>query len=236
MIKEVALKAGIEMHWYNPAQSADARFYRQLIYHGVDTVLDVGANVGGYATYIRHLGFKGNILSFEPLSTAHGKLTQVATGDPKWHVLPRMVLGNSDGEITINIAGNSTSSSVLPMNNLHKNAAPQSVYIGDEKVPIQRLDDITHPAVSIAESIFLKIDTQGYEMPVLEGSVQLLKQIRGVQVELSLAPLYAGQQLYRDVIEWLFDHGFEMWNIIPGFTDQNSGRMLQFDGVFFKQI
>lgn len=233
-IKELALKAGVEVNWYNPAQSDIARLFKLLETHKIDTILDVGANDGGYGKMLRRGGYIGAILSFEPLANAHAKLMQSAEGDAAWAVAPRMAIGSSNGEIEINIAGNSTSSSILPMQSLHESAAPQSRYVGTEKVPLKRLDGVAHTVIEKSRNLLLKIDTQGYEMPVLEGAEALLSSVHGIQLELSLVPLYEGQVLYKEMIDWLSVQGFELWSVMPGFVDQASGRMLQMDGVFFR--
>lgn len=233
-IKELALKAGVEVSWYNPAQSDTARLLKLLETHMIDTVLDVGANNGGYGKMLRKGGYAGALLSFEPLAEAHRELTLAAMGDAAWQVAPRMALGSSSGEIEINIAGNSTSSSILPMQACHETAAPQSRYVGSEKVPLARLDNIKHPFVKRGKNVLVKIDTQGYEMPVLLGAEALLPSVLGIQLELSLVPLYEGQVLYREMIDWLEGKGFELWSVMPGFVDPGSGRMLQMDGVFFR--
>ncbi len=233
-IKELALKAGVEVNWYNPAQSDIARLFRLLETHRIETILDVGANDGGYGKMLRRGGYGGAIVSFEPLADAHERLVQAANGDAAWQVAPRMAIGASNDEIQINVAGNSTSSSILPMRALHESAAPQSRYVGTEKVPLNRLDSVAHPFIEEGRNLLLKIDTQGYEMPVLEGAESLLPRVCGIQLELSLVPLYEGQMLYREVIDWIAGKGFELWSITPGFVDQNSGRMLQMDGVFFR--
>ncbi len=59
-------------------------------------------------------------------------LSEAAGRDPKWHVNPRCAIGDYDGEIEINISGNSVSSSVLPMMESHSSAAEGSAYVGVE--------------------------------------------------------------------------------------------------------
>ncbi|WP_018078845.1 FkbM family methyltransferase [Thiobacillus denitrificans] len=233
-IKELALKAGVEVNWYNPAQSDIARLFKLFETHKIDTILDVGANDGGYGKMLRQGGYTGAILSFEPLAEAHGKLVDAAAGDTAWQIASRMAIGASAGEIEINVAGNSTSSSILPMQSSHESAAPQSRYVGTEKVPLNRLDGVIHPFIEQSRKLLLKVDTQGYEMPVLEGAESLLPRVHGIQLELSLVPLYEGQVLYKAMIEWLAARGFELWSVMPGFVNQSSGRMLQMDGVFFR--
>jgi FkbM family methyltransferase len=233
-VKAVAKAFGVDLRRYNARQSDEARFFFQLANHGVDLVIDVGANDGGYGRALRRGGYTGSILSFEPLTDAHGRLQRLASADSKWYVAPRMALGSEQLEHRINIAGNSRSSSMLSMDRRHVSAAPESRYVGTETVTVCRLDDVDHDVVGRAVVPFLKIDTQGFEMPVLEGATRMLERAVGVQLELSLTRLYEGQVLYEDIIKWLDDRGFCLWNVIPGFVDPTNGRLLQMDGVFFR--
>jgi FkbM family methyltransferase len=223
---------GIELNRYTPAQSSDARLCRLLARLGVDCVADVGANDGGFARGLRAAGYSGDIVSFEPLQEAHSRLTRAAAGDARWHVMSRMALGDSDGIVQVNIAGNSTSSSILPMRAAHRDAAPASQYVGAENVDLRRLDALSHPALDRARAVHLKVDTQGFEMPVLLGATGLLPRVCSMQLELSLVSLYEGQALYRSVIDWVAEKGFELCGVVPGFVDERSGRMLQMDGLF----
>lgn len=234
-LKQLALHAGLEVRRYNAVESPDARLGRQVALQGIDLVLDVGANDGGYGRLLRSLGYGGDILSFEPLSDAHAALERAVAHDRRWFVAPRMALGEEEGQVSINVAGNSASSSLLPMGELHAQAAPTSRYLRQESVPLARLDSLKHEALERSSAVLLKVDTQGYEMPVLRGAGRLLQTVvRGVQVELSVTPLYQGAADYRAVIDWLAGEGFELWNVLPGFVDPRNGRMLQFDGVFFR--
>jgi len=239
-LKLAARHFGLDVHRYNPVESAEARLFALLRTHGIETVIDVGANDGGYGSLLRGGGYEGAILSFEPLEAEHARLSEAARADPtgRWFVHPRAALGAEHGEIEIHVAGNSASSSILPMLETHAKAAPESRYVGVQKVPVRRLDEVRHEVLDRALSgpgrILLKIDTQGYEMPVLRGAEKLLRHIAGVQLELSVTPLYEGQVLCVDMMAWLRERGFELWNLIPGFIDPGSGRMLQFDGVFFR--
>ena len=200
----------------------------------IDLVLDVGANTGQFASDIRHCGYTGRIVSFEPLSSAYGELLQASAGDAMWEVYPRCALGERDGEAEINIAGNSESSSMLPMLESHRSAAPQSAYQGKEIVKIKTLDEVAGQYLKNARAPFLKIDTQGFEWHVLDGARATMPHIKGILVELSLVPLYEGQHLWREVIDRLEAEGFTLWAFKPVFSDQISGRTLQVDGIFYR--
>jgi len=234
-IRALARKFGIEVNRYNTAQSKAARVGVQLAYHGVDCVLDVGANDGGYGRFIRSAGFEGNIVSFEPQADAHQKLILASHADPAWYIAPRMALGDTETELEINVAGNSTSSSLLRMLPYHIESAPVSKYIGREKVAVRRLDALDDSIINASQRIYLKIDTQGYEKPVLLGAKGIMDKVVGIQLEMSVIPLYEGQALFQELLTWMDDAGFEMWGVAPGFMNQTTGRMLQFDGVFFRK-
>jgi FkbM family methyltransferase len=200
----------------------------------IDLILDVGANQGQFASEIRQCGYAGRIVSFEPLSQAHGELLQSCAKDRLWDAYPRCALGDHDGEVEINIAGNSQSSSILLMLEAHRSAAPESAYEGKEIAPIKTLDAVAGHYLKDAKAPFLKIDTQGFEWMVLDGARDTLPQIKGILVELSLVPLYGGQHLWREVIDRLEAEGFTLWALTPGFSDQISGRSLQVDGIFYR--
>ena len=204
--------------------------------NSVDVVIDVGANEGQYARLMRELGFGGRIISFEPLTIAHERLSLAARNDPSWTVAPRMALGDHEGEICLNVASNGgASSSVFPMLETHERAAPDVRYIGSEVVPISRLDSVAKTFFGDKKNnVFLKVDVQGYELQVLEGASNLLDQIVGAQLEVTFVPLYDGQALLPAVSDYMLRKGFEVWGIIPVLLDDSSGRMLQADVIFFR--
>lgn len=227
-------KMGVDLHRYDASQSASARMSRLLATHNVDVVLDVGANDGGYARELRDGGYRGRIVSFEPLIDVNQRLAAKAERDPLWTVVAPMALGASEGESIINVAGNSASSSLLDMKSAHVEAAPQSRFIGRQKVTVKRLDQVAPQFVGDAAAVYLKIDTQGFEYEVLQGATELLPHVVGIQLELSLVPLYEGQKLFREMLDDLSRRGFELCSVFPGFTDPRSAHMLQMDGVFFR--
>ncbi len=75
---------------------------------------------------------------------------------------------------------------------------------------------------------------QGFEKQVIEGSFQILPLVKGIQIEMSLVPLYDQQILFEDMIEFMRQLGYELYTIIPNFADKHTGRLLQIDGIFFK--
>lgn len=232
--RAAARRLGLEVHRHDRMQVPALRLAGLLRRLGIDLVVDVGANDGGFVRELRAAGHAGAVLSFEPLAAAYQQLTRAAAGDTAWQVAPRCALGANTGVATLHVAGNSVSSSLLPMLPAHLEAAPESLEIDNETVTVQRLDDIRLPLLDAAQRLFIKIDTQGFELPVLLGAGRTLERCVAMQLELSLLPLYQGQALWQEVIRWLGEHSFEAWDLVGGFRDPADGRLLQFDGVFVR--
>jgi FkbM family methyltransferase len=234
VVKRVIHQLGFDLVRYEPSSSESAQLMAMLKEHDINLIFDVGANTGQFGKYLRYAGYEGRIVSFEPLATAYEKLLIESSNDPLWEIHPRTAIGDEDGELEIHVAGNSQSSSALKMLDAHAKAAPDSVYIGNEKVPLTRFDSLASQYFKEDSIPFIKIDTQGYEDKVLVGAVESLKKFVGIQLELSLIPLYEGQLLHDDLTKKIGEFDFELWAMSPVFSDPKTGRLLQIDATFFK--
>ncbi len=210
------------------------RRIKMLKHFNIDLIIDVGANKGEYTLELIELGYKGSIVSIEPLSVVYQLLELKSKKYKFWNTL-KIALGDFDGETEINVAGNINSSSLLDMLPNHINSSPNSKYIRKEKIVIRKLDSIFSSIVNTGNRVFIKIDVQGYERQLLTGAVNSLNDIVGIQVEMSLEPLYDGSILFEELIEFLEGKGFQLYSIENGFSDPETGKLLQIDGIFFKK-
>ena len=234
LIKSFIHKAGFDLHRISTDSNSAFQLIKGLERFEVDLVFDIGANIGQFASELRTSGYKGRMVSFEPLSLSHQKLTETATRDTGWTIYRRTAIGDTDGEVEINISGNSVSSSILPMLDSHFSAAKGSAFVGSETAPIYRLDSVATNYIQDSHSYFIKIDTQGFEWQVLDGAHETLAKAQGLLCELSLIPLYEGQRLWMEMLQRIEAEGFTLWSIQKGFTDPRDGRTLQIDAIFFR--
>ncbi|HKC26615.1 MAG TPA: FkbM family methyltransferase [Jatrophihabitans sp.] len=210
-----------------------ARVAATLAHHGLTTVLDVGANIGQYASALRACGYRGAIVSCEPLSDAFAHLRRRAEHDTGWETLNTAV-GDRTGTADINVSANSFSSSLLTMTHAHTSAAPGSETVATEPVPLTTVAEIVKERGLDPSRTLLKIDTQGYEAPVLDGAGSLVGELAAISLELSFVALYEGQQLFDDLVARLRESGYVLYAIEGGFGDRRTGRMLQCDGLFVR--
>lgn len=231
-LRAMARIAGLEVQPFRAHADQYLQIRHAISKWDVHLVCDVGANTGQFGVMMRRNGYRGDILSFEPLANAHAALKHTAAADPNWTIGPRVAIGDRNGEATINVAANSQSSSLLPMLGAHEQAAPKSRYVGNEKVSVRRLDEliVANPACRI----LLKIDTQGYEDRVLRGAEGVFDQIQIIYIEMSLTPLYEGELGFRELYDFICGMGFRNIALHPGFTDPMTYEMLQVDGIFVR--
>ena len=232
--RNIVRALGFDVVRFSPQSHPLARKRAPLDRFGVDLVLDVGANVGQYGSLLRQAGYRGQIVSFEPMSAAYLELVKTAAASSdNWRVF-NFALGRTDQLGEINVAGNSFSSSILPMLESHLRAAPESSYVSKEKIRLRTLDSVWASLGATNRRIFLKIDTQGYEREVLAGAEQSLDFIATLQLEMSLAPLYEGEMPFPEMYELLGRKGYKLVAIEPSFWDNNTGQLLQVDAVFHR--
>ncbi len=120
------------------------------------------------------------------------------------------------------------------MSNASLEAEPKTRTTHTEKIRITTIDSFFSSDGPFDKEILLKLDIQGYELEALKGALQSLSAIKLIQSELSFTRLYDGGPLYDEVVAFLNQQGFEIFTIIPGFRNKDSGRMLQADGIFVR--
>jgi FkbM family methyltransferase len=198
----------------------------------ITTILDCGANAGQYVDDLKAAGWKGEVYSFEPLSEAYAKLRARAEASERWRTF-HFALGERNEESTIQIAGNSYSSSLLEFSNDFKELLPAASPVGTETVTIRRLDDVVNEeGIGFDGPVMLKLDVQGFELSVLRGAEATLNRISVIQCELALVTSYEGGATFSEVRDYLRERGFVLAHIIDGHASRETGELREVDGLF----
>jgi FkbM family methyltransferase len=183
----------------------------------IDIIFDVGANVGQFAHSMRDIGYRGKILSFEPVSKQFKILNEAASHDEKWQTL-NIALGDEDGTSHINVMKEDVFSSFKsPSQNLAEQFSDQNVVVGVESVQVRRLDKIISE-MGFQDNLhrcFLKCDTQGFDKKVLDGAGIFLKNIKSVMLEVSVVPIYENTPHMTDLILYLQTNSFSPVGFFP---------------------
>jgi FkbM family methyltransferase len=198
----------------------------------INYVLDVGANKGWFAKHLRMMGYKGQILCFEPSRADCDSISRLAGLDQSWHIF-NFALGceNTTKQFNvISLPGDFTelSSLLQPKADfilgLVREADPSFVsrlpqakdfVKGTETIVMRRVDEVLDETIQdpSAARIFLKIDTQGYDLEVLKGCVRWIDRVSMLQSEISVIPIYDEMPHYTQALELYESLGFSLMNL-----------------------
>ncbi len=200
---------------------------------GIQTIIDIGANMGHYARDMRKLFPEAQIYSFEPLSDCFKSLENEMRGDARFKAF-NTALGESKGEATINRSSFHPSSSLLPMSAIHKKLYPKSANSVSEKIRIERLDDVLKNE-ALAPGILIKMDVQGFEDKVIGGAKETLGRADVAVIETSYVPLYENQPLFDDIYMLMRGLGFSYYGDMARHYSKENDRLVYEDSIFIKK-
>jgi FkbM family methyltransferase len=227
-IKRVGERVGLEISRHRPRGRRRAEL---LLAHGIELVIDVGANRGEYAEELREHGYRGRIVSFEPSSAASAALRQRSADDQRWEVR-ELAAWDEDDVLELGLADNF--SSPLPIEGRLATLFPEARPRGVERVRATRLDSAEIELPPSGGSL-LKLDVQGCERRALAGAAGILDRVALIETELSVAPLYRDQPLLAEMVGVLDAEGYQLLALDPILRDRISGEYLQFDGLFVRR-
>lgn len=199
----------------------------------INCVLDVGANVGQYGRFLRSLGYEGEIVSFEPVQSTFERLQQESAGDPRWQV-HHLALGAADAEMDLRVASSSDLSSFLAPSEYGMDRFGEKLgTVRVERVRVRRLEELLESLIAHIPDprLYVKLDTQGWDVQVMEGAGRALPRIRALQVELAAKPIYEQAIWLPDGLRWLAGLGFEVTQMFPVNHDMDGLRTIEFDCV-----
>jgi FkbM family methyltransferase len=199
-------------------------------HYKIDLVLDVGANYGQFGKMLRDEGYKGEIHSFEPVSHSFDNLQKTCINDEKWFV-HKLAMGAADGKGTINVTDASDMSSFLNPNAFGEGKFEKINVVHREMVEIETIDGFLLKEITDFNKrrIFLKIDTQGYDLKVLEGSLNAIDYIVCILTEISLIPIYSGMPHYLDALRKYEEYGFVVTGLYPVSRDKKNLSVIEMD-------
>jgi FkbM family methyltransferase len=207
---------------------------------GVNCVFDVGANVGQFATALRRSGYRGRIVSFEPVSELADKLREAASDDPDWLVF-QCAVGDEEGSMSINVApgggdGAGTMSSLLSSSEFGQEWSSKLRRMTTETVSVRRLDSLFDEAVAglLEPRVYLKMDTQGYDLHAFRGAGKYADQFVGLQSEVSCVPIYDGMPHMLEQIAAYEDAGYSPAGIFQVSRHLKTLRVIEFDIVMVR--
>jgi FkbM family methyltransferase len=199
---------------------------------GIETVIDIGANVGQFSLVIHEICPAARIYAFEPLPECYEILCRRMSGVQRFRAF-NCALGRAKGRVEFFRNEFSQASSALPMRPLHMEGFPYTKETERITVDMIRLDDVGEE-LTIEGPMLCKIDVQGYEEGVIRGGEGMIRKAKVVIVEVSYRPLYEGQPLFHEVYSLMVSLGFDYHGNLDEFRSPMDASVLQTDAVFIK--
>lgn len=171
-----------------------------------------------------YVGYAGPIVSFEPVYSLFDTLSARAAEDARWTVYP-FVLGAASGDSPLHIMEGDTLHSFLPptLSGIERLDSLTRI-VRSETVSVRTLDEmLSREELSSFRSVFLKMNTQGFDGEVLKGAGGSLSRIAALQSEISCIPIY------RNMTDWLTsrkdfeERGFTVTGMFPVNRDEHFG-------------
>jgi FkbM family methyltransferase len=203
---------------------------------GVNCVIDVGANVGEYGAMLRSNGYRGRIVSLEPVSEVYDQLRQNAANDNSWRTV-NVACGSRNEDAPMHVFDVSLYNSLLAPSKNMKEILNATKVEQIRTVKVHRLDSMFEEFVDGLDEprVFLKIDTQGFDQEVVKGAGAYMPRISGLQSEVSVIPLYEGMPDYLDALALYRKLGFEPTGFFPIFHSPTSHHVIEFDAVLTRR-
>jgi FkbM family methyltransferase len=234
MLRSIQLRmAGVLSHLASADQiSALSKyvFLRQLLKDlGIVEVLDVGANAGQFATALRRIGFRGAIISFEPIPEVFDAIRTKMARDANWSG-HNLAVGDNEAVLELNVMASSVYSS---FNSPVDSQDGRNRIVRTCRVPVIRLDRFLDQR-DLGRTL-LKVDTQGYEIQVFRGLGDRLATLRAVMCEVSVNALYDATPSMNQIVNFLSERAFKpaFFSPVGGRADDLSAR--EFDYICTRQ-
>jgi len=192
----------------------DAIFKKYFNNHPFN-LIDIGAS-GGIVKEWDKLGASANFIGVEPDRGEFDNLTksQLSKGNVKY--LDTLLYKKSMQSLNFHLFDTQTCSSIFKPNKelLTKFGKADTWTVAESiMLPTDTLDNQLEEH-KVYDVDFIKLDTQGSELFILEGASEILKSaVIGLFVEVEFAPVYENQPLFSDVDIFLRKYGFQLVDV-----------------------
>jgi FkbM family methyltransferase len=205
----------------------------------INTIFDVGANIGQSALKFREAFPKSLIYCFEPVSTTFQQLKTTVSNDNNINCYA-IAFGSTPGYCTIYLTPTSLTNSLipsvaaeyLPINNHNVEIDPNIIH--SENIMVQTVDNFVLEN-HIERIDLLKIDTEGFDLEVLKGASHILSagRIAFVLAEIGFNPVDKRHILFDDVRSYLMDKGFLLFGIYDQQLEWSGENRMRYANVCF---
>jgi len=190
-------------------------------------LVDVGSS-GGIQDRWKRFEKYIHVIGFEPDQRSYEDLVCNSAANPN-AIYINMGLADKKGAQELYLTRTKTDSSLLKPNRIFLDRFPLSQrfdIVGTSTIALDTMDNQLDMH-GIKDVDFIKLDTQGTELPILQGGKNVITDLLfGLEVEVEFVPFYENQYLFTDVDQFMRPIGFELFDLFPVFWRRKIGKGL----------
>lgn len=208
--------------------------YAFLTHFNINTIIDVGASYGQSTIFFHKILPKAKIYAFEPLNEPFLKLKELQKTINGLEVF-NYALGEKEQERYIYVNNHSSSSSMFPLDSLHKKMYPQYTNEQKEKISIKKLDILLH-SNNLTSNILLFLGSNGFEKEIIMGGETVVSKATIVIMKLAFKSMYKGQPLFYELYEIAKEYGLLFRGFLAeGKRNPDDKTLVLVDAIFIRE-
>lgn len=170
----------------------------------VTSVIDIGIAEGTPELYNTFKNAK--LLLVDPLKESEGKVKKILRNRP--FIFENVAVGSTTSVMKINVNSKIRESSIFTR------TSPSTI-VEQRDIKVETLDNLIRKHKQIVPGPYLlKIDTEGYELEVLKGAIDTIKECKYIIAETSVAKRFEGSYSFEDMILFMVEHNFKVETIL----------------------
>ena len=186
-----------------------------------NTIIDVGAASGAWSQLCSEIWPHSSFILFEPLLERKDELEALTKKYSNYHFIP-CAAGNASGSISFNVADDLDGSGIVETTTL-----TESLRI----VPITSID-LEIKRLNLKGNYIVKLDTHGFEVPILEGCEQILSKVQLFIIECYGFQITKNSLLFWEMCQYMDNKGFKLANIVAVSNRPKDDSFWQCDAFF----
>lgn len=214
--------------------------YKKMLRNNSIKIIDIGAS-GGLNSRWDELEECIFPILFEPDFNEYEKIKDNMTNKG---IVINKALSNKEKTIDFYVCRKQQVSSVYKPNRKFLDDFPDSERF--DVLKTLRIEastlDVQLDKNNINDIDFIKIDTQGHELAILEGAVQTLEDVIGIELEIEFLEMYEGQPLFNEVNGFLHGENFKLMDLRGHFWrkkkkrefDSGKGQLIYGDTLYMR--
>ncbi len=187
------------------------------------TIVDVGAAEGLWSLAAKDIWKNSSFVLFEPLLERFNSLTAVAAMNPKFHFVPKAA-GKEKSAIQFYIADDLDGSGVADKKT---NQVTRTVEVSSIDIEVKQRE-LTGPYI-------IKLDTHGFEVPIIEGCTEILEKISLFIIECYGFQIADNSLVFWEMCQFMETKGFRLYDIVDVMHRRKDGAFWQCDAFFIRK-